>query len=326
MENKNKKNSRAKWAAGGLGLLALGVFTIFGIDYFAKNKNKSKTKDAPPDIKTEPDKKVIKKQNSVTKKTMPVKKKGVEKTKFKTEGTKKENRFKEATFPLQLGDRGKLVKTLQVELLKKFGDELLPIDKDNGIYGEELDRILRSLKVPTVNGKIVLTEALYKRIISPEPEHYKRLAELLINYIESPYFNGVMSILKEITNVAYYKTVSTHFLNYRSRGVKQTIVTALLSTFQEKSQQQKIRAEFLRIGLKYDGQKWSLYGLEGTQLIITTQATTVWKDAKTSVPVPVNMVLGKEITRRGDYTLFENDKLHFLVESKSIKPYQQSGV
>ena len=45
-------------------------------------------------------------------------------------------------------------------------------------------------------------------------------------------------------------------------------------------QKQAIRFEFIRMGLQYDGKKWSLSGLGGLP-IITNQETTVWLNAKT---------------------------------------------
>lgn len=64
-----------------------------------------------------------------------------------------------------------------------------------------------------------------------------------------------------------------------------------------------------------------LTGVEPS-LIITTSPTKVWKDPRTAVSVPVNMVLGSQICQRGNFTLFENDKQYFLVETSSIKAYK----
>lgn len=64
-----------------------------------------------------------------------------------------------------------------------------------------------------------------------------------------------------------------------------------------------------------------LTGVEPS-LIITTTATKVWKDPKTAVSVPVNMVLGQQVCQRGDFTLFQSDKLYFLVATSAIKPYK----
>lgn len=64
-----------------------------------------------------------------------------------------------------------------------------------------------------------------------------------------------------------------------------------------------------------------LTGVEPS-LIITTSATKVWKDPSTAVSVPVNMVLGEQVCQRGNFTLFQSDKLYFLVETSAIKPYK----
>jgi hypothetical protein len=47
--------------------------------------------------------------------------------------------------------------------------------------------------------------------------------------------------------------------------------------------------------------------------------TSVWINATESVTVPARMVLGNEVTKRLDYTLFENGGKHFLVQTKTIK-------
>ena len=78
------------------------------------------------------------------------------------------------------------------------------------------------------------------------------------------------------------------------------------------------------MGLKFNGKKWTLSGLGDKQLIITTRATTVWQNPSTSVSVPEKMVLGSEVTRRGEFTVFQNEHQKFLVKSKHITHYKQS--
>jgi hypothetical protein len=72
------------------------------------------------------------------------------------------------------------------------------------------------------------------------------------------------------------------------------------------------------MGLQFDGNKWSLSGFDGLP-IITAMQTRVWINATESVKVPARMVLGNELSKRLDYTLFENGGKHFLVQSKTVK-------
>ena len=59
-------------------------------------------------------------------------------------------------------------------------------------------------------------------------------------------------------------------------------------------------------------------GIDGLP-IVTTMPTTVWVNARESVKVPARMVLGNEVSKRLDYTLFENKGKYFLVQSKNVK-------
>jgi hypothetical protein len=135
-------------------------------------------------------------------------------------------------------------------------------------------------------------------------------------------FNNVLSLLKTIGTVANYTEVSKVFSEMRLNGVRQTLVNGALSVFKDEKQKAAIRAVFSAMGLKYDGKKWSLSGID-EKLLITNRATKVWKNPRTSVPVPAQMVLGKEVARRGSFTVFKNDNLHFLVESAHVNDYNK---
>ena len=127
-----------------------------------------------------------------------------------------------------------------------------------------------------------------------------------------------MSLLKNINGKDHYQQVSNSFMQHRLHGVRQTLVNGLLNSFSNEDQKQKIRFEFIRIGLQYDGSKWSLSGFDG-QAIVTKEPATVWVTATESIQVPALMVLGNEVTKRLDYTLFENNNKYFLIKTQSIK-------
>lgn len=139
--------------------------------------------------------------------------------------------------------------------------------------------------------------------------------------IKTKSFNAALRILKAIKSPLQYAEVGRFFNKYFIGGVRQTIVNALLTTFKSEEQKQNLKQAFIAIGLKYDGKKWSLEGISDRQLIITTQSTKVWKDPQNWVEVPADMVLGKEIAKRKDHTLFENDKRYFLVPSQHVNIY-----
>ncbi|MBC7510135.1 MAG: hypothetical protein H7320_15520, partial [Ferruginibacter sp.] len=97
---------------------------------------------------------------------------------------------------------------------------------------------------------------------------------------------------------------------------RQTLVNGMLNSFPKEEQKQAIRFEFIRMGLQYDGTKWSLSGLGGLP-VITNQETTVWLNASNGINVPPKTVLGNEISKRLDYTLFENKGKYFLVRTNA---------
>jgi hypothetical protein len=105
---------------------------------------------------------------------------------------------------------------------------------------------------------------------------------------------------------------------YRINGVRKTIVNGLLDAFPTDDQQQKIKFEFLRIGLQFNGDKWSLSGLGGLP-IITIRRATIWTNARNRVHVPPLVVLGNEVSRKLDYTLFENRGQYFLVPTRCVR-------
>ena len=148
------------------------------------------------------------------------------------------------------------------------------------------------------------------------------IAKALLTAAENKEFIKAITLLRSLKNTSNYSAVNKIFVTHFLNGVRQTIVTGLLNTFTLEAQKKTIRVALLSIGLKYNGKKWTLSGIDNHPTLITKQATKVWKDAKNSVAVPLNMVLGKEIDKRGNYTLFENEKQFFLVESNHVNHYK----
>ena len=135
-------------------------------------------------------------------------------------------------------------------------------------------------------------------------------------------FKKANDLLKTLKTSANYNAANKIF---GLRGIKPSIATKLISTFNTAEQKKSLEATLTAIGLKYNGKKWSLAGLEESPLLITTKSTQVWKDPHTPINVPANMVLGTEVTVRAGFTLFENDNQKFLVKTGFVKHYQNNN-
>lgn len=274
----------------GIGVAALGAITYFGWQYWKKRKalqSEDNVIDPLPDIPVTPKKK--------TSKPAPV---------------------RNDEFPLKKGSKGENVKALQEALIAKYGKSILPKYGADGDFGSEMVAALKKAGLPEQ-----VNQSTFNVITSASALDPKKAAMDLYKAASSKDFAKAVEALRSLKNVNDYKAVSTHFLNYRIGGnVRQTIVTGLTNTFSKPEQKDLLRMEFLRMGLNYDGNKWSLSGID-TPAIITTTPTQVWKDKRTSIPVPANMVLGREVSRKVGYVLFENSGQHFLVPASAIRPF-----
>jgi peptidoglycan hydrolase-like protein with peptidoglycan-binding domain len=220
-----------------------------------------------------------------------------------------------SSFPLKKGSKNELVKSLQLALIAKYGAGILPKYGADGDFGSETVAALSKVGLPAT-----IDESTYYVIVQTSSSAVDKsaLAGKFITAAEKGDFNTVMSLLKQMRTKEDYKQVNEIFIQYRLRGVRQTLVNGLLGSFTNENQKQQIRYEFIRMGLKYNGSQWSLDGFDGRP-IVTTEATNVWISATKNVGVQASVVLGAEVTRKLDYTLFENNGRYFLVATKSIK-------
>lgn len=312
----NKKSSRKKWMFLGLGLITTGVLSFFGYKYYKENKKKSESSGSDaPDFKAEKPKTPPKKAPAPKSKKPSLKKPAPPKPAPKPETNTAAQTFPDY-FPLKKGSQGERVRQLQQALIGKNGAGILPRGA-TGIYDSDLQAALKKLSLPEI-----IDETTYNVLVTKTKVDPALIARGLQMAIKAKSFKAAIKILKVIKSSAQYTSVNKVFSNYFINGVRQTIVNAVLSTFKDEKQKQEIRLAFAAMGLKYDGKKWSLEGLDGKPLLITTQTTKVWKDPRTSVEVPKNMVLGKQIEQRKNFTLFENDKQFFLVESRHVNYYK----
>lgn len=223
-------------------------------------------------------------------------------------------------FPLKKGSRGPNVRALQQALIAKYGAKILPVYGADGDFGTETQNALISVGLPTVIGaaEFAAMNAATPAASSPSnipaaaSSDVKQLSDELRKAIINNNFPTALLLLKQIKSPQQYAAVSEIFKQTDIAFVKYTLVTAAFRFFPYK------RAELIEVfkgmGLKHDAaaDKWSLSGLGGNSLM-TTQGTDVWVDRYTAIKVPAQMILGREIQRKGKYCAFENAGKTLLV-------------
>lgn len=218
-------------------------------------------------------------------------------------------------FPLKKGSKGDTVKKLQEALIAKYGAKTLPKYGADGDFGTETVNALTKLGLPASISQSTFNVIVQGISGATNPTVIGK--DLYAAALAKDY-NKTLPLLKQLKTIEDYSAANDQFKENRIGGVRQTIVNGLLNIFTTEAQKQKIKFEFLRIGLQFDGAKWSLSGIDGLP-IVTTTPTFVWVNGRESVKVPARMVLGNEVSKRLDYTLFENKGKYFLVQSKYVK-------
>lgn len=304
--NKTKKAAPAKSKKKAIVLTTLavsaaGILGYFGWQYY-KKKKQAKQEDLDEALKPE------------VKPVAPVINDSVYIPKPKPVFIpKQESSIPKSGFPLKRGSKGEKVRALQQSLIDKYGKKIMPRYGADGDFGSETINALKKLNLPTV-----IDESTYNVLVQGSSEDKSNLGQKLYQAAVKRDFNTALSLLKKISSKEDYRTVSDQFKTYYLNGVRQTLVNGMLNVFNSDAQKQAIRFEFIRMGLQYDGNKWSLSGFDGRPLM-TTQPTKVWINATTGVDVAPRTVLGNEVSRKLDYTLFENRGKYFLVQSKTVK-------
>ena len=219
-------------------------------------------------------------------------------------------------FPLKKGSKGDAVRQLQQGLIDKYGASILPKYGADGDFGSETQAALKKKGLPSI-----VTESVFNVITQGGDgggSGNLDLAEQLHKAAESKSFSSAISLLKKMSSKDQYQQVSNSFMQLRLNGVRQTLVNGMLSSFHDESQKNQIRMEFIRMGLQYRNNKFSLSGFDGKPLV-TKVAATVWVSPTESVQVPAQMVIGNEVTTRLDYTLFENNSKYYLIKTETVK-------
>lgn len=298
-----RKAKKKKIIITTLAVGATGIIGYFGWQYF-KMKKAAKHDDLDSIIANM-------NQPIVTTPVLPVVR---PKTKTKTTYSSTATAERNDDFPLKKGSKGENVRRLQDALIIKYGKQTLPKYGADGDFGSELVSALKKLGLPATINESTLNVIAQGTTVNPST-----VGKDLFNAANAKDFNKTISLLKKMKNVDDYTTANNVFKESRiNGGVRQTIVNGLLTVFLSDTQKQAIKFEFLRMGLQFDGSKWSLSGFDGCP-IVTMIPTSVWINATESVKVPARMVLGNEISKRLDYTLFENAGKHFLVQTKTVK-------
>ena len=287
-----KPNHRKKWIIAGAGVVTAGLLSYFGWHYWQKKKSES---DDVSDDSNSAD------SDGGSSTPPPIPKV-----------------VANDDFPLKKGSKGANVKLLQESLIAKYGKSIMPRYGADGGFGAELQAALKKLGLPES-----IDETTFNVLVkgsSPDPSN---TAQKFYDALGKQDLNTTLALLRAMRNPDDYKAVSDKFLEMRFNGVRQTLVNGLMSTFPDERLKQMVSLALTKIGLKYDGNKWSLSGFGDKVLLITNCASRVWNSPTSSVAVPPRMVLGTKVAMRGDHVLFENDNQYFIILNKHVNTYKQ---
>lgn len=211
-------------------------------------------------------------------------------------------------FPLKRGSKGDLVRNVQQALISKYGVNILPRFGADGIWGSELENALISKGLPTTISADNFTQIV---VSSPDsdsggqPKKKKFRPELLAKSLRIAIldddFDQALRSLSKIFTVKGYQKVNEEFKTKRIGGVRKTIVNGLLTKFSKPTEKKKLNSHFSRMGLKFDGRKWSLSGVRArlvasrfdqSRAIKTKLMASVWDNRGNSMFVEPDTILG----------------------------------
>ena len=309
METQNGNSTGKKILLWGVGI---GIFA--GLGYFAyRQYKKVKTPEGElPSSADLPLLPIFKRDDPAEAPVLPVKSTSTTPSSFTT-------RKQSDDFPLKIGSRGGNVRQMQQALIDANGP--IPGGAD-GIFGKGTLAALKKAGYGETVSESTFNVILGSKKTGAGTFEPKQLATSLAKSVSGRNLSSVLSQLKQLKTIEDYTAVNDVFKTIRLLGVRHTLVNALLKFFTKESDKQQIRIQLTRIGLKYDGNTWSLAGISAMRIITTTPAV-VWKDGRTPIEVPAKMVLGTLIDSRSGFTVFEaNDKQKFLVQTSLIKLYE----
>lgn len=214
-------------------------------------------------------------------------------------------------FPLKVGSRGTRVTQLQQALQSILGVKVLEqYTKIDGIFGNGTSKALKAAGLPaTVNEDTFNSITAKDRFIPLPVATPQSLGGKLYIYATGKNFDGVMTVLKQLSTTADYSAANSSFIGSQIFSVSKSIVTYLLDVAFQNNQQAKdqIKAEFKRMGLKQDDAgKWSLSGFTGYNDLVTIIDTYVLTANGMRIPVNRNTILGEQISIRNGMTAFRS--------------------
>lgn len=215
-------------------------------------------------------------------------------------------------FPLRKGSKGAKVMQMQLALISKYGKSVLPKYGADGDFGSETQSALKDNGLPTV-----IDEAQFKVITKGNTLDAEQVAENLRNAIIRGDYKQVLFTLQGMNTTRDYANVSNALKNYRISGVRKTLVNALFDAFTSETQKRAIRTELLRMGLKFDGSKWSLSGFTKC-IVITHSPTVIWDANGKMYEVPARMRLGQRLAEQDGICAFAAQGRRFFIHANKI--------
>lgn len=304
-----KKQQQKKIMIASIAVGAAGILGYFGWQYFQKIRKSKNGTDIDTILQTS--------SGSSTYETpAPAKVKSAPKpagTSYSSTVTTSKPAIAAPGFPLKKGSKGSNVQLLQQALIAKYGKSILPKYGADGDFGTETVNALKKAGLPAT-----IDESTFNVLVQGTKADGASLGNDLYEAAATKNYAKAVSLLKQMQSTEDYAAANEVFKQNRIGGVRQTIVNGLLNTFTGTTQKDAIKFEFLRMGLQFDGSKWSLSGFDGSPIVTLTD-TTVWINATQGVKVPARMVLGNEVSKRLDYTMFENNGKYFLVKTDTIQ-------
>lgn len=224
-------------------------------------------------------------------------------------------------FPLKNGSSGTRVAQLQQALASIIGSDAM--NAQGGIDGKFGSGTANALKMAGYGTTV--DEATFNKIIGNTSLtvafNPKEIATALYKASQAKNIESVLTALSRIRSVDEYSQVNTYYKEIPI--ISKTIVTDLLDFAFKSDEQakQRIRNEFLRIGLKMDTSgRWSLNGFPLYKDIITLRDTFVTDSQYNRIPVRKNTVLGEEVVTSNGMTWFKAvDNSVLQVPTQDIK-------
>jgi len=231
-----------------------------------------------------------------------------------------------SSFPLKKGSSGSLVKNLQNALIKKYGSGILPKYGADGGFGSETITALVSKGLPTTIDsdtytQLILSSGGSSSSSTNQISNASSIAITIYNAIIKDSVGSAITGLKQISSVSDYTAVNTYFKKKRIGLVRMTLVTALLSSFNSTTEKKQINQELYRIGLKYDGSKWSLSGVFGVAMdqLVTIEPTKIWDEHGSGMMIPKGTIIGEYLDANNGVTEVETlDGKRLFIKTTSI--------